>query len=106
MELPVVSFAADGVREAVAHGETGFLAPDRDTEALAFYLQKLLVDEQFSSRMGEAARYYVSTKFNLRIQTPRLEDLYRQVLEKQRLRFLPARGSEAEDEERIASLDS
>ncbi len=82
MRLPVVSFASDGVREAVAHGETGFLAPERDTEALAHYLQKLCSDEVLCARMGEAARGRVSTQFNLRTQTRRLEGLYSRVLGK------------------------
>ena len=37
MEKPVVSFATGGVPEAVLHGETGFLAPDRDWQTLAQY---------------------------------------------------------------------
>ncbi len=81
MKLPVVSFASDGVREAVAHGETGFLAPERDIDALAYYLGKLCDDEPLCARMGEAAREYVCTKFNLRIQTRKLEDLYLRVIQ-------------------------
>ena len=76
MGLPVVSFASDGVRESVAHGETGFLAPERDTDVLAHYLQRLCDDESLCARMGEAARIYVCTQFNLRTQTRKLEVLY------------------------------
>jgi colanic acid/amylovoran biosynthesis glycosyltransferase len=82
MGLPVVSFASGGVPEAIADGETGFLAPERDTEALAYHLQRLLRDDAMCTRMGEAARKRVCAQFNLRIQTRRLEELYTDVLER------------------------
>jgi colanic acid/amylovoran biosynthesis glycosyltransferase len=82
MGLPVVSFASGGVPEAIADGETGFLAPERDTEALAYHLQRLLRDEAMCTQMGEAARKRVCAQFNLRIQTRRLEELYADVLDR------------------------
>jgi glycosyltransferase involved in cell wall biosynthesis len=82
MKLPVVSFASDGVREAVVHGETGLLAPERDVAALAEHLCRLYADPALCARMGEAARARVCTHFNLRIQTRKLEDLYMRVLGK------------------------
>src|SRR5947209_4040436 len=81
MGLPVVSFASDGVMEAVVHGETGFLAPERDTEALAHYLEQLCADEVLCSRMGESARRRVCSQFDLRAQTKKLEQLYLRALE-------------------------
>jgi colanic acid/amylovoran biosynthesis glycosyltransferase len=88
MELPVVSFASGGVTEAVADGETGFLAPERDTEALARHLHRLLHDETLRARMGEGARGRVCTKFNLQVQTGKLEGLYSDVLERAARRHL------------------
>lgn len=81
MGLPVVSFNADGVREAVAHGETGWLAPERDSDVLSHYLQRLLDNPDLSSRMGAAAREYVCAQFNLHAQTKKLEELYFQLLD-------------------------
>jgi glycosyltransferase involved in cell wall biosynthesis len=83
MGLPVVSFSADGVREAVTHGATGFLAPERDSEKLAHYLQLLVQDDNLCARMSAAAREYVCRDFNLKKQTGKLEDLYGRVLGKQ-----------------------
>jgi colanic acid/amylovoran biosynthesis glycosyltransferase len=106
MRLPVVSFASDGVREAVAHGETGFLAPERNTDALAHYLQKLCDDEFLCARMGEAARTYVRAQFNVRTQTRSLEELYTHVLGKDASR-LPRHGqTEGELGERLVALDA
>jgi len=91
MRLPVVSFASDGVREAVAHGETGFLAPERNTDVLAHYLQKLCHDASLCARMGEAARTHVCTQFNLRTQTRKLEELYMRALGKNAGQLLSCR---------------
>jgi colanic acid/amylovoran biosynthesis glycosyltransferase len=88
MKLPVLSFASDGVREAVTHGETGFLAPERDMDALAHYLGKLCGDESLCAQMGEKARTYVCTQFNLQIQTQKLEELYMRLLGKNSVRTI------------------
>jgi colanic acid/amylovoran biosynthesis glycosyltransferase len=104
MKLPVVTFDSDGVREAVTHGETGFLAPERDSDALAHYLGRLCDDELLCARMGEAAREYVCTRFNLRIQTRKLEELYARVLGKDASPELGGGEAEAEFGERVAAL--
>lgn len=80
MGLPVVSFATGGVPEAVAHGETGFLVPERDWEGLAKYILLLLEDDMLWHRFREAGQSRVRTLFNLQKQTSALEDLYKQVL--------------------------
>jgi len=40
--LPVVSFSSGGTPEAVRHGESGYLAAERDWRALSEYISKLL----------------------------------------------------------------
>ncbi len=106
MGLPVVSFSSDGVREAVAHGETGFLAAERDTEGLAHYLQKLCADEALCTRMGRAAREYVCEHFNLRTQTRKLEELYMRVLGKEANPLTWNGQTETELGESVAVLDA
>jgi len=104
MGLPVVSFNADGVREAVSHGNTGFLAPERDSDGLAHYLQLLLTNPELCSRMSAAARQYVCLDFNLAKQTSVLEDIYRRVLQKNTQSY-SAIHTEQEERERVGSLD-
>jgi glycosyltransferase involved in cell wall biosynthesis len=81
MHLPVASFASGGIPEAIKHGETGFLAKERDWEELASNIQILLQNEVMRERMAEAGRRRVCSLFDLRKQTMLLEDLYRQVLD-------------------------
>jgi glycosyltransferase involved in cell wall biosynthesis len=80
MQLPVVSFRSGGVPEAVAHGETGLLAGERNVEELARHLVRLLTDQALWDRMSKAGRERVLRQFDLRKQTAKLEDLYDRVL--------------------------
>lgn len=54
--LPVVATAVGGVPEQVLEGETGFLVPPEDPEALARALRRLLDDPNLRRRMGAAGR--------------------------------------------------
>jgi len=52
---PVVASDAPGLRDAVRDGETGFLFPYGDVEALVERTRRLLVDEELRRRFSEAA---------------------------------------------------
>lgn len=80
MGVPVVSFDQGGIPEAVAHGETGLLAPERNHELLAQHILTFLTDKSFRDRCGAAGRERVERLFNLHTQTPILEQIYEQVL--------------------------
>jgi glycosyltransferase involved in cell wall biosynthesis len=62
--LPVVAFAEGGIREIVADGTTGLLAPDRDVDELAERLARLVDDAELRARMGTAARERATTVFD------------------------------------------
>lgn len=53
---PVVASRVGGIREIVVDGETGFLVPPEDPEALAEKINQLLTDEDLRSMFGRAAR--------------------------------------------------
>jgi colanic acid/amylovoran biosynthesis glycosyltransferase len=74
--LPVVATRHSGIPEAVVDGETGFLVPEGDPEALAERIALLIGSAELRERMGRAARAMAEAKFDLRRQTARLEDLY------------------------------
>ncbi|MBZ0293863.1 MAG: glycosyltransferase [Anaerolineae bacterium] len=62
--LPIVSTAIGPVQEAVIDGETGFLVPPGDSEALVVPLQRLLTDAALRQRMGEAGQQRVKAVFS------------------------------------------
>jgi colanic acid/amylovoran biosynthesis glycosyltransferase len=79
MQKPVVAFASGGVVEAVEHGQTGFLAPERDWRKMAEYLALLLRDRDLQRRFGIAGRQRVLRLFDLEKQTRVLETIYSEV---------------------------
>lgn len=77
--LPTVGFDVPGVREAVRDGETGFLVPDRDVDALAERVSTLLVDDAQRLAMGQAARRMVEADFDVRAIEQQYLDVYREL---------------------------
>jgi glycosyltransferase involved in cell wall biosynthesis len=61
---PIVATTAGGIPEVVADGETGFLVPPRDHEAMAGAIVRLLKDEGLRKQMGEAGRARACTLFS------------------------------------------
>jgi colanic acid/amylovoran biosynthesis glycosyltransferase len=80
MGLPVASFASGGIPEAVAHGETGLLAEERDWRTLARNILLLLGNDILWTQMSMAGRRRIRRLFDLRSQVKLLEDLYVRVL--------------------------
>ncbi|MBI3415665.1 MAG: glycosyltransferase [Verrucomicrobia bacterium] len=80
MQLPVVCSDADGLPENVAHGETGFVVPRRDSAALAERLAALAQSPQLRIQLGCAGRARVCARFRLADQISAFERLYQQVL--------------------------
>lgn len=80
MGLPVVSSQIGGIPEAVADERTGFLTPQRNSEALAKKLLILLQDEALWTRFSNAGRDRIGTMFNLGEQTSALENIYEHLL--------------------------
>jgi glycosyltransferase involved in cell wall biosynthesis len=54
--LPVVASDIRGCREAVVHGQTGFLVPPKNAAALAEAVLRLLDNPELARRMGRAGR--------------------------------------------------
>jgi glycosyltransferase involved in cell wall biosynthesis len=60
---PVVASDVGGLRDLVAHEETGLLVPPGDVEALRGALRRLLDDESLRRRYGEAGRARIAEHF-------------------------------------------
>ncbi len=80
MALPVVSTVHAGIPEAVIHGRTGFLAPERDVDLLATYCLKVLQDDTLWQNFSTKGQELVRARFDRSKQTRILEDLYESVL--------------------------
>ena len=86
--LPVVATRVGGCVEMIVDGETGFLVPPGDADALADRVLRVLSDPALGRRMGRAARERVGEHFSLDAMVRANERLY------ERLRpGVPCQGS-------------
>ncbi len=86
---PVIGSAVGGVTYTIKDGETGFLIPPRDPEALADRLQQLLSQPELSTQMGLAARKRVEREFTWSITAMRTGALYETLLAERLHETLP-----------------
>ena len=74
--LPIVASRLGGMPESMREGETGFLVPERDEQALSDRMAELLEDPAKARRMGAAGRALVEDRFDIDRQTATLEAHY------------------------------
>ena len=74
--VPVVGSRVGGIPEGVLDGETGFLVPPGDADALCARMRDLLGDAALRGRLGTQARRFVERRFDMARQTAALEDFY------------------------------
>lgn len=77
---PVIGSSVGGITFTVKDGETGYLVPPRDPDALAARLADLLTHAEVRRRMGRAARERVERDFTWPTVAQRTASLYDQVL--------------------------
>ena len=80
MGLPVICSDADGLRENVKDGLTGFVVPRRDPHAFAEKLVLLAKDPPLRQKMGNAGQERVRRLFQISDQISQFEQLYRKTL--------------------------
>jgi len=78
--LPVVASAVGGLPEVILDGETGFLRPVGDVDAMAACATRLIDDEPLRRRMAGAARHRAGTQFRVEPAVDRYLAVYRRVL--------------------------
>jgi glycosyltransferase involved in cell wall biosynthesis len=80
--LPIVATDVGGNAEVVLEGETGYLVPVKDTEALAQAMLRVMnLSEADRSAIGQAGRAHVVQNFDLERVVDRWEALYRELLQ-------------------------
>jgi colanic acid/amylovoran biosynthesis glycosyltransferase len=74
--VPVVGTAHCDIPEAIIDGVTGFVAPEKDVDALADRLERLIAEPGLWPKFGEAGRAHVEREYNIKTQVGKLEDIY------------------------------
>jgi colanic acid/amylovoran biosynthesis glycosyltransferase len=78
--LPVVSTQHAGIKDAVVHGETGFLVPEGDVEGMAAYMIRLAQDAVLAGEMGRKGRMFMEQNFSMSQRIQRLKDILASVV--------------------------
>jgi glycosyltransferase involved in cell wall biosynthesis len=103
---PVVSTTHGAIPEAVSHGLTGLLCPERETEPLADALLAYLYDDTLWTNASHHATAWVRQHFDLAAQTRKLESLYDTVIEqRQHISTLPRGGHRVRTAIPVPALD-
>lgn len=76
MELPVVGFQSGGFPETLVDGKTGFLVKDKNVDAMATAVEKLINDRQLLQQMGKQARIHMVENFSFEKTTKQYLELY------------------------------
>ena len=78
--LPVISTFHSGIPEVVLDGESGFLVPERDVNALAKKLEYLVVHPGIWSEMGRAGRKFIEVRYDIQKLNQRLVEICKALL--------------------------
>lgn len=75
--MPVIASRHNGFPESLIDGETGYLVPERDSDALAEKILHLARHPELWPTMGRAGRQFVESKFDSRLLNEQLLGHYR-----------------------------
>jgi colanic acid/amylovoran biosynthesis glycosyltransferase len=76
MGIPVISTLHNGIPDGVKHGETGFLAPEKDSQSLADYLLHLIQNPDEYKTMSRSARQFIEAEYDIHHLLNQLIDIY------------------------------
>ena len=77
---PVISYDADGAREVVRNGVTGFLVPPRSIEGLRDAMVRALSDLEAARRMARRGRELFADQFRTETMVRRIVEVYEEEL--------------------------
>jgi len=79
-EVPVIATRAGGLPEVVVDGETGYLLPVGDVDAMAERAIAILSDRVLHRRLGRAGRALAEEQFNVNRVVPMYREFYERFL--------------------------
>src|SRR5215471_2666924 len=78
-ELPIVATNVDGAKEAIVHGENGFLHEPHDVDGMAQSVLNLIADQHLRRTMGERGKARVM-EFDIGTSVDTVDSVYRECL--------------------------
>lgn len=80
MGLPVLSTLHNGIPDGVLNGESGFLVPERDVDALAEKLVYLIEHPEICPEMGRTGRAHVEAHYDVNKLNDQLVKIYQHLM--------------------------
>jgi len=80
VETPVIGTDIEGNPELIVEGQTGFLVPPRNPDALARAIVRVMENPAAAKEMARAGRKLVEARFSTRVKVERTEALYARLL--------------------------
>lgn len=81
LKIPVISTNISGIPELIEHEKSGLLVPEKDPEALASALERVLRNPEWAAWMAEAGRRKVEAEFDARRNIQKIGELLQWALE-------------------------
>ena len=82
--IPAIGYKLDGTPEVVLNGETGYVTPPQDVDAVARYSSELLADSTLRQQMGEKGKALVIERFAWRRMADILEKEFLMLLKEKK----------------------
>ena len=79
--IPVIATKHGAFPDSVIDGQTGFLVPERDDQALAEMIDKLIQKSDTWPEIGKKGREFVKNNFDSVRLNQQLEDIYKMAFE-------------------------
>lgn len=73
--LPVIATQHAGIPDIVIHGETGFLFPEKDIEAMTAYMLQMAENMDLAQNMGKKAQKYILENFSIEKHINNLDNI-------------------------------
>lgn len=80
MEVPTISTTVSGIPELIDHEVNGLLVPERDADALADAIERLLTDHDLAIKLGQDGRRKIIEAFNIDRTSQQLVDIFKRNL--------------------------
>lgn len=81
-ELPVIVSDVGGLPEVVDNGETGYVVPSKDPEAIADKLYELIFDQDKRKVMGQKGRKKVEQLYDWKKNVDKMEEIYQEMIKR------------------------
>ena len=85
MELPVITTPVTGNPELVHDGENGLMVPERDAQALAIAIERLISDQVLRRQLGQRGRQTVLSGFDIHQTASQMALIFQEINHREKI---------------------